>query len=485
MHAKPERRLNLDWVSVRYRSVVLTAMIVLGLAAGIWLVWFQYNGRNSPRALAGRAVDAAQALYHEAGTYTGGERLAAIRSKAREYLSDARRLFGQGRFEESRVKAILSRNNSQKIIDIARSEETTHTEVRLYKITGQVSVKRSGDLIWEDASIDEPLRLGDAIKTASRSSAQIIYFDGSITTVKPGSLVQITNLTTDPDTRQVKVTESLRVGGVRAAAFGSKVKGSFHEVATRNTVARAETSERAEFEVDYDGQKESTRLSVHQGTAALSVGEKSVTLQAAERLSVAGNGEFGPKEQILPAPRLIAPGDQKIFLAGDPKPIHFLWSEVSGARKYQIQLSPDSLMADVPHDLVHEGGTALDFARPEEGAWFWRVAGMDEKGRVGQFSPVSRFRVGQASASLGDDTVPPALEVSEFLQTGNLVIITGRTDADANLWVENQKVDVYDDGTFTAVVRLHREGRNRLEIVAQDPAGNETVARREAYLEVF
>ena len=39
--------------------------------------------------------------------------------------------------------------------------------------------------------------------------------------------------------------------------------------------------------------------------------------------------------------------------------------------------------------------------------------------------------------------------------------------------------------TFTAVVRLQREGRNQVEIIAQDPAGNETVARRDAFLELF
>ena len=75
--------------------------------------------------------------------------------------------------------------------------------------------------------------------------------------------------------------------------------------------------------------------------------------------------------------------------------------------------------------------------------------------------------------------------MTEFLQAGSMVIINGRTESDANLWVDNLKVDVYEDGTFTAVVRLHRDGRNQLEIVAQDPAGNETVARREAFLEVF
>jgi hypothetical protein len=482
-----DRRLNLDWVSVRYRSVVLFVLAVGGILAASWVIWAQYHERTSPRTLASREIEAAEQLYREAVSYGDNPDLNSIRSEARQHLADSRTLFNDEHYDESRVKAILSRNNSQKVIDIARSGETTRTEVRFYRINGEVKVKRAGNLLWETADIDQPLRRGDAIKTSSRSSAEIIYFDGSLTTVKPGSLVEITDLVTDPDTRQVRVTESLKVGGVRSAAFGSKADGSFHAVATENSVARAATSEPTEFEVDYDARRQATRVSVHTGEAALSAGEKSVILAAAERMSVAGEGQFGRRERILSSPRLLAPGDRKIFVSepGEQEPVRLVWSEVPGAREYQVQVSRHSLMADLAHDLTLTGKSNVELAGLAEGQWYWRVAAVDTHGDAGRFSPVAEFRMASPASDLAGDQRPPVLDVTEFLQTGNLVIINGRTDPDAHLWVDNLKVDVYEDGSFTAVVRLHREGRNQLEIVAQDPAGNETVARREAFLEVF
>ena len=66
-----------------------------------------------------------------------------------------------------------------------------------------------------------------------------------------------------------------------------------------------------------------------------------------------------------------------------------------------------------------------------------------------------------------------------------MVIINGETDPDAKLWIDNNKVDVYEDGSFNAVVKLRREGLNQLLIVAQDPSGNETSLSRNAYVEVY
>jgi hypothetical protein len=462
-------------------------LAVAGLAMGVWLAWSHMTESNSPATLALRSIEKAESHYRDAAAYGGGAELAPILDNARDHLTQSRILFGGNRFEEARVKAILSRNNSQKVIDIARSGETTQTEVRFYKFTGGVQVKRAGSLLWDAADPDLPLRVGDAIKTSSGGAAQIIYFDGSITTVKPGSLVEITTLSTDPRTRQVRVTESLKVGGVRSRTSGSNVEGSFHEVTTKNSTARAMTASSSEFEVDYDGKASATRLAVHAGEASLASGENSVVLQAAERIQVAGEGEFGKREAILPSPRQLAPGDHKIFLTEDEhlSEANLVWSEVPGARGYRLQVSRNSLMSEPIQDRTLTGTTRAVLNDLESGKWFWRVAALDGGGEAGQFSHVSEFRVAGPESNLTQDTMPPVLEVSEFLQTGSLVIINGRTEADANLWVDNLKVDVYEDGTFTAVVRLHRDGRNQLEIIAQDPAGNETVARRDAYLEVF
>jgi hypothetical protein len=487
MSGNRDRRLNLDWVSVSYRSVAMLLIIVVGLAGGGWLVWSHFHDRSSPQALASREIEAAETLYQEASTYGKTSEAAPIREKARENLAESRTLFSDERFEEARIKAILSRNNSQKIIDIARSGETIRSEARFYRVSGEVKVKRAGNLLWDPADPEAALRAGDAIKTSSRGSAQIIYFDGSITTVKPGSLVEITTLSTDPRTRRVRVSESLKVGAVRAAASGSSAEGSFHEVTTTNSVSRAVTSQPAEFEVEFDASAEATKVSVHAGEASLSSGEKSVILQAAERMAVTGQGDFGRREEILPSPRALAPGDHKIFLSesGTQPETRLLWSEVPGARSYRLQVGRDSLMSDLAHDRSLRDGTQADLNDLEEGSWFWRVAAVDGKGEIGRFSNISEFRIAGPGSNLTADNRPPLLEVSEFLQTGSLVIINGQTEPDANLWVDNLKVDVYEDGSFTAVVRLHRDGRSMLEIIAQDPAGNETVARREAFLEVF
>jgi hypothetical protein len=66
-----------------------------------------------------------------------------------------------------------------------------------------------------------------------------------------------------------------------------------------------------------------------------------------------------------------------------------------------------------------------------------------------------------------------------------MVIINGETDPDAKLWIDNNKVDVYEDGSFNAVVKLRREGLNQLLIVSQDPSGNETSLSRRAYVELY
>ena len=65
------------------------------------------------------------------------------------------------------------------------------------------------------------------------------------------------------------------------------------------------------------------------------------------------------------------------------------------------------------------------------------------------------------------------------------MIINGRTEPGAVVSIDGRSVDVYDDGTFTAVIKLKREGKNVLKIVAQDLSGNEYEINRVAYVEAF
>jgi len=98
---------------------------------------------------------------------------------------------------------------------------------------------------------------------------------------------------------------------------------------------------------------------------------------------------------------------------------------------------------------------------------------------------VRRFKVTGQSVKDDRDQTPPPLEIVEFMLSGPMVIVNGMTEPGANLWVDHEKIDVYQDGTFYAVIRLRKEGENVVEFLAQDAAGNEKLVRRRAYYESY
>ncbi|MFQ5767289.1 MAG: hypothetical protein ACE5ID_04825, partial [Acidobacteriota bacterium] len=109
-----DRHLNLDWTTVRYRTVALFLVAALGVTAASWMVWSYYKGRYSPSALASREIQVAERLYQETLNYDQEEGLKSVQDSAAAYLADAHRLFREEKFDESRMKAFLSHNNSQK-----------------------------------------------------------------------------------------------------------------------------------------------------------------------------------------------------------------------------------------------------------------------------------------------------------------------------------------------------------------------------------
>ena len=87
------------------------------------------------------------------------------------------------------------------------------------------------------------------------------------------------------------------------------------------------------------------------------------------------------------------------------------------------------------------------------------------------------------TASEGGMGLGLSIAQSLINQHGGLVECT--SEPGATLWVDNEKIDVHDDGRFYAVVRLRQEGVNDLNLRAQDTAGNESRIKRQAHVEMF
>jgi len=473
--------IMLDWATISYRSIMRGVVyLVLLLAMGGVFFYLRAARRATPEELALQEINRAERMYREASAGADPS-FARVIESAGKILDSARLSYERKDFVEARAAAQQSQSFSQKILEGSAGESFT---AKIYKYEGDVKIKRSRQFVWDEVSGNTALKVGDQIKTASNGSAQIIYFDGTITTINPGSLLEIRELFEDPTTKVRKVREKLNWGGVSASMPGANVAGSFHEVATESATARA--VDKSQFQVAYDAGTRSTRTEVQTGSAEVQTGGKTLTLKPLERMEVTGD-QVVSRVRLLPPPALLDPTDQRVFLHDDPakEATTLRWARVAGGERYRLQIARTALFGELLLDKSDIHSTSVQIPGLQEGNYYWKVSAIDASRVESHFSEIRKFKVAGSREQRTEDSTPPPLDVVDFLPSGHLVIINGRTEPGAVLLVDGQKVDVYDDGSFTAVVRMKKDGPNEVQIVSQDGAGNTTKMRRSVYVESY
>jgi len=476
----------LDWFNVSYRSLIIGSVLAgLALIATAGFLYYSLVYRNSPRARASASIAEAEDLLAKASGTESTKETESLKAASQRLLAEARRQFDATNFEDAAKAAEQSQMSSQRLLSLERGE--TSRAAQFYKIEGDVRVKRARELVWAPASKGMTLSVGDQIKTSSRAAAQIIYFNGTITTVTPGSLLEIKELYENPATRVQQVRERLREGRISSTTQDPPTKGSFHEIATQNTVAV--TQERTSLDVTYDDQAESTRLDVHAGKASVSTGSgaaPAVAVEAQERLEVDKLEHVSSKVRIPQAPILTAPVDQTVIpLEGEQgSSIQIEWQDVAEARSYHLQISSHPLFSDTLVDSKLSTPSAT-LPHAGEGSYYWRVSAVFDDGTEGPASEIRKFRIVPGTLMPTGDKQPPPLTIDDFLVFATQVIVRGKTEPGALLAVDGSKIDVYDDGTFTAVIPLRKTGRQTLVFIASDIAGNATRVERVAEVDSY
>jgi hypothetical protein len=185
-------------------------------------------------------------------------------------------------------------------------------------------------------------------------------------------------------------------------------------------------------------------------------------------------------------PRLVAPADQKIFVHDDPAKAAttLAWEKLPGAARYHLVISNQALFTTVRYE-ADRMETSVQIEGFRQGEYYWRVASVNSAGIRGPYSVARRFRVTSQSLHDREDVTAPVLEITENVQSGPMLILNGRTEPGALLWVDNEKVEVTDDGTFYAVIRLRKEGVNEVSLQAQDASGNVRKLNHRAYVDPY
>lgn len=371
-----------------------------------------------------------------------------------------------------RVFSLARRSVDRRIAMMSTSkEESDLIEQRFATLTffsGRVEIQRATDLAWKGGQEGMRLASGDRVRTFSSARAEVGFDDGNVLRIKPDSLIVIGDLTENVRTKVRKSSVRLLVSNIEADIKKSVVRGSQFRLEMPSATADVEKA-RLSVEIRPDNQ---SQVSVYSGQVALDTGLEKVQVGDRSTVMISALKEITKPEKLLPAPRLTAPRPLETFAsASGGVAIAAAWEPVAGARAYRFEVAPDRFF-DKPV-VTRDDLRQPAFSTPPlgQGVYHVRVAGLDDKGRPGDFAEPVPVRVVV-------DRVAPFIEVQKFvvLRTGRgrEVLVNGRTEPGASVNVGGQTVAVDETGYFSGVLKGLPVGQTEMEIVARDRAGNLT-----------
>jgi hypothetical protein len=468
---------DLDWFIIPIRKIAAWGLVVVVVAGASVLGYRAYvKARPSAEERARAEIDSAAELVSRATRAAGTARPGSNLVRARDLLQEARNAMGDQRFDEAFRLAVESESYSRRVIGGLGADE--NGDASFIFVEGDVTLQRAGRSTFETARQRQPLFDGDFIKTGHTGSAEIMFTDGTLFTVRPGSLFEVRRPTaTEGSGSEVKMV---------SGAVNVYTSTSPSTVATDDATAAIARDSRVSVDV---AQGEKTEVTTFRGKTTVSTGMNTVTLEGRQRVvASARTGALSARVTLPEAPLPLLPSDNRSFAVASGGDVEIKWSRVPEAVRYRIQISRSRLFVPDANevDLDNRTGLSTRIKVSREGSYFWRLAAINRAGVSSDWSSVRRFRLlDEPVRTATGDTTPPELAVLPPQQMGNLFLIFGKTESGAVVTVNADPADVASDGSFKKTVTIERDGYALLVIKAVDASGNETIRRMRVFVETL
>ena len=333
-----------------------------------------------------------------------------------------------------------------------------------FQITG---ISEKGNL-WLDNDEMRPVNiktLNFVSETQLRSDDQTaweFFFEGFLFTALPGSAIHYT-----PQTRELilekgefywdkklaaqKVEISLfKAGNIFRLSASGRIRLGFSSIEIWNFSGQ--------LDFDYNG--------------------KLFQLKGLQYLDTK-NGNRIPPANLFPAPPFVSPQAETIALTlANDTIIQFKWKNVQGARNYLLKIYPSAMRDNLLlSKVVASNSIVLDIMSfIEYNELYWEVAAFDTVNQIE--SAPAKMGVIKISSSLlkkGLLPQPPQIEVDSLSVSGNMVLIKGRTDPNAQLSIDGVAVQLANEGRFIHTISYRSIGVKSIVFRAVAPSGLESV----------
>jgi hypothetical protein len=345
------------------------------------------------------------------------------------------------------------------------------TSARFRSLEGSVRVKPVGQFEWLSADTRMVLRKSDLVRTGPGAAAEIAFFDGTVVHVRPDSLITIEETSEDPSTKRRRVAWHISSGEVNFQTVRRNVPGSATEFTTPTVKATAGENTDGGIRVEESGTSD---VKVFQGTSQLETksGER-VALGASEALKVDSVGRASAKQALPGVPVLLAPSHQSEIIYPDPARATTLlmWKPVPGAVGYHVVLDYSAYFNRPMFDRAGVPESQIQLRALDTGKYYWRVAAVDKDNVEGAYSDFARFTITRRGGAGTAGGPPPPLVIDAIDVRTNILQVKGRSEAGASVTVNDQPVDVQEDGSFNEYITLDKPGRQTVVIRATGLAG--------------
>ncbi len=466
---------DLDWFVIPIQKIRVWGLVLLLVlvAGGIGYTLYVKN-RRSPQERARAEIAEAQTQLTRATKAAGTIRPGSNVAQARDFLHDASESYESAHYDEAFRLAVESESYSRRALGGSGSGD--QGDASFIFVEGEVTLQRAGRSTFEPARQRQPLFDGDFVKAGKTGSAEIMFYDGTLYTIRPGSLFECRR----PASSEVAGSQIKMISG----AVNVYTSGSVSSVATDAATAAIDKDSRVSVDVA-PGDK--TEVTSFRGRTTVSTGKETVVLEGQERIAADANTRvISPKIALPDAPQPTLPADNRVYDLKTGDQVELKWTKVPSAQRYRLQISRSRLF--VPDatevDLDDRVQTSARVKVSREGSYFWRVAAIEPSGLTSDWSLVRRFKMTtEPVAVAGGDTTPPPLEVYTPQQMGNIFLIYGKTEPGAIVTVNAEPADVEPDGSFKKTITVERDGAAMLTVKAVDASGNETVKRVRVFVE--
>jgi len=465
-----------DWYSVSVDTLRGWGIFVFVVtAAVVGYFGFREWERHAIEREAVAVVDESRVLIQRLHSEPG---LADFRSEydsAWATLQQARAHLGRKDYPRALSTGRRARALVLSVLDALRHKGAAG-EAQFVTAQGGVDFRRGENGRWEEARGRVVLRSGDYVKTSPNGSAEIMFVDGTLYTVRPNTLFLVTR------TRNETGIASEQAIRMQYGWVDLSTAQNASRIATPSAEARV--AEESEGSVAYDESTAQTRFAALRGRMEVISGDSTRRLSRLQQVVQDAGGKLSGPRGLPGRPQVVEPTDNLEINLDRTRELRFVWQPVAGAATYAFQVSRSRLFVDNIIDVAGRTTTRATLGVHGEGSFLWRVAAIGREGAQGPWSAPRRLRIASLRGAGSDgDRTPPALDLDDVKSYGAIFIFAGHTEPGSTVEVNGEAVAVAADGTFTKTIQLAAEGWSFVELKARDASGNETVRRKRVFVE--